>query len=55
LHGALENRAVLAELLGVDLVEIPSKQQDYDRLADWFDRHCSGLAALDLERFRESA
>jgi adenosylcobyric acid synthase len=41
LHGALEDKAVLEELLGVSLpdVSVPSKESQYDRLADWFAEH----------------
>jgi adenosylcobyric acid synthase len=41
LHGALENRAVLEELLGHSLAErsIASKDTGYDRLAGWFAEH----------------
>ena len=39
LHGALENAAVLSELLGREIPEPAPKQRNYDLLADWFDRH----------------
>lgn len=41
LHGALENKGVLEELLGYSLPETPSVSKDvqYDRLADWFAEH----------------
>jgi adenosylcobyric acid synthase len=40
LHGALENRTVLEELLGCAPPRAPeSKETHYDRLADWFAAH----------------
>ena len=41
LHGALENRAVLEELLGHSLQQrsVPSKEAGYDRMAGWFAEH----------------
>jgi len=41
LHGALENRAVLEELLGHSLQEpsVFAKDAAYDRLAGWFAEH----------------
>jgi adenosylcobyric acid synthase len=41
LHGALENKQVLEELLGHSLPDAPaiSKDGHYDRLADWFDEN----------------
>jgi adenosylcobyric acid synthase len=36
LHGALENRQVLEELLGHAIPAATSKESNYDRLADWF-------------------
>lgn len=36
LHGALENAALLSELLGYPVPEPPSKQKVYEDLADWF-------------------
>ena len=36
LHGALENPAVLRELLGIEVEEPMTKDDSYDRLADWF-------------------
>jgi adenosylcobyric acid synthase len=43
LHGALENRAVLEELLGHSLQERPwlAKDAHYDRLASWFAEHAN--------------
>jgi adenosylcobyric acid synthase len=38
LHGALEDAAVCAELLGIAVNPVPKAQQ-YERLADWFDRY----------------
>jgi adenosylcobyric acid synthase len=47
LHGALEDADVCAELFGV---RPPSslKRDQYDRLADWFERHGRGLSRLGL-------
>jgi adenosylcobyric acid synthase len=39
LHGAFEDAAVCSEILGVPVDAGPSKRSEYDRLADWFDRH----------------
>ena len=41
LHGALENKAVLEELLETKLPDVPvqSKDSQYDRLAEWFAEH----------------
>ena len=39
LHGALENAALLSELLGVTIPEPSSKEKVYDDLADWFTAH----------------
>jgi adenosylcobyric acid synthase len=47
LHGALENAALLSELLGVTIPEPPSKDNVYDRLADWFTAHA------DMDLFAE--
>jgi adenosylcobyric acid synthase len=44
LHGALENAALLSELLGVLIPEPPSKEEVYDDLANWFTAH----ADMDL-------
>jgi cobyric acid synthase len=43
LHGALENRPVLEELLGHSLQTRPlfAKNAEYDRLAGWFAEHVS--------------
>jgi hypothetical protein len=38
LHGALEDPAVCSELFGIPVNAVPKKEQ-YDRLAEWFDRH----------------
>jgi adenosylcobyric acid synthase len=38
LHGALEDPAVCSELLGISVDAVPKKEQ-YERLAEWFDRH----------------
>jgi adenosylcobyric acid synthase len=47
LHGALENPAVLGELLGRTVASLPSREATYDRLADWFE------ANIDRKRFEE--
>ncbi|MEX2263892.1 MAG: cobyric acid synthase [Bryobacteraceae bacterium] len=47
LHGALENRAVLEELLGCPIAEPAPKERTYDGLADWFEQHA------DLRAFEE--
>jgi adenosylcobyric acid synthase len=47
LHGALENAALLSELLGVPIAEPPSKEKVYDDLADWFTAHA------DMDLFAE--
>ena len=38
LHGALEDAAVCSELLGISVDAVPKAEQ-YERLAEWFDRH----------------
>jgi adenosylcobyric acid synthase len=38
LHGALEDAAVCSELFGISVDAVPKKEQ-YERLAEWFDRH----------------
>lgn len=43
LHGALEEPAVCAELLGVPVTALPTMGRDYDRLADWLVRHARRL------------
>ena len=48
LHGALENPAVLAELLGFPVPAAAPKQQCYARLADWFERHSRRFEELYL-------
>jgi adenosylcobyric acid synthase len=40
LHGAFEHASVCAEIFGVPVDPQPSKEAEYDRLADWFERHC---------------
>jgi adenosylcobyric acid synthase len=41
LHGALEDKAVLEEVIGKPLTSapVPTKDAQYDRLADWFAEH----------------
>jgi adenosylcobyric acid synthase len=48
LHGALENAAVLSEVLGREIPESTPKQHNYNLLADWFDRHQRNFAELYL-------
>lgn len=47
LHGALEDAAVLSELLGLSIPEPPPKEQEYDKLAAWF------AANANQQRFEE--
>ena len=47
LHGALENAQVLSELLGRTVQPLPSRDQTYEALADWFDHN------VDQSLFRE--
>jgi adenosylcobyric acid synthase len=39
LHGAFEHASVCAEIFGVPVDPQPSKEAEYDRLADWLERH----------------
>jgi adenosylcobyric acid synthase len=39
LHGALENVAVVREVLGIEIREGPPREHDYERLAHWFASH----------------
>lgn len=48
LHGALENAAVLSDLLACEIPEPAPKQHHYDALAEWFDRHQRGFEELYL-------
>jgi len=48
LHGALEHPAVVAEVLGREIPAPAPKQQHYDALAEWFDRHQRHFAELYL-------
>jgi adenosylcobyric acid synthase len=48
LHGALENADVLSEILGYEIPPAPSKQRNYDLLADWFEAHQRHFAELYL-------
>jgi adenosylcobyric acid synthase len=41
LHGALEDAAVLSELLGVSVSAPASKADQYAALADWFERYAA--------------
>ncbi|MFN3324701.1 MAG: cobyric acid synthase [Bryobacteraceae bacterium] len=47
LHGALEDAAVVEEMLGLRVAAPASKCETYDRLADWFEAHA------DIRRFEE--
>ena len=47
LHGALEDPAVLGELLGREVAPAPAREDVYEALADWFDAH------VDRRRFEE--
>jgi adenosylcobyric acid synthase len=47
LHGALEDAAVLGELLGRKVDPVPGREATYEALADWFD------ASIDRKRFSE--
>jgi adenosylcobyric acid synthase len=46
LHGALEDPAVAADVLGLPLTPARAKAQEYDRLADWFAEHVRHVDAL---------
>ena len=46
LHGALETPEVCAELFGVPMGALTPKRDQYDRLADWLERHGRGLERL---------
>jgi adenosylcobyric acid synthase len=48
LHGAFEDPAVCADMLGVPAIERRSKRQEYDRLADWFAEHVRHVGVLGL-------
>lgn len=48
LHGALENADVCAELFDVPVQALTPKREQYQRLADWFERHGRGLSQLGL-------
>ena len=45
-HGALEDPAVCAELLGVNIGPGMSKTANYERLADWFGAHAKGFGPI---------
>jgi adenosylcobyric acid synthase len=47
LHGALENPAVLQELLGYSVADVPARETTYEALADWFE------ANVDRKLFEE--
>jgi hypothetical protein len=48
LHGALENPAVLAEVLGCPVAMPSPKALHYDRLGDWFRGHADVAAFEEL-------
>jgi adenosylcobyric acid synthase len=48
LHGAFEHPAVCQDIFGIDPIDEPSKADQYERLADWFDSHLRDRAALGL-------
>jgi cobyric acid synthase len=41
LHGALENAALLSEVVGFPIAEPQAKEKIYDDLADWFTAHAN--------------
>jgi len=47
LHGALEDPAIVREALGIEVHEAPSREQNYERLAQWFASH------VDERKFAE--
>lgn len=47
LHGALEDAAIVREVLGIEVQEAPSREQNYERLAQWFTSH------VDKRKFAE--
>jgi adenosylcobyric acid synthase len=48
LHGALEDPRVCAELFGVSAPLFSTKQEQYEKLADWFEEHGRGLDRLGM-------
>jgi adenosylcobyric acid synthase len=48
LHGALEDPAVLGELLGRRVNSIPGREVMYEALADWFDANVDGTQFAEL-------
>ena len=49
LHGALEHAGVCAEIFGIDVPAATRKDDDYERLAQWFGRYARHLDELGLE------
>ncbi len=47
LHGALEDVAVAREVLGIEVQDGPSREHNYERLAQWFASH------VDARKFEE--
>lgn len=47
LHGALESPALVGEVLGIEVEPSPSREENYERLAQWFNSH------VDKARFEE--
>ncbi len=50
LHGALEDAAVCSELFGVKVTQAPTKDREYRRLAEWFDRYAIDPESWILDR-----
>jgi adenosylcobyric acid synthase len=48
LHGVLENPDVCAEVFGVPAPLATPKTEQYDRMADWFERYGRNLSVLEL-------
>ena len=48
LHGAFEQRDVCVDVFGVEPPAVPSKAEQYERLADWFDQHVRNWSATGL-------
>jgi adenosylcobyric acid synthase len=50
LHGSFENAAVCSELFGVTVAPGDGRAVEHERLADWFDQHCTRSAKALAER-----
>jgi adenosylcobyric acid synthase len=47
LHGSFEDAGVCSDIFGVPVAPAATRTAEYERLADWFDRHCrTGSASL---------